>query len=196
MNKIKEYQAAASNSLIVTGSEKSVALIRWKPPQVLFVKLNTDGAYKADQAAGCGGVIRGSQGEWLGGFAKGVGLCSAFAAELWGVLEGLTQVYRMGFRKVELEIDSEAVVSVLKNGCSKSSSGCSLLKRIWHLLAKDWVVEISHIYREANHCADALANLGCSHDSHLRVFDSCPSFMKDLYNLDLLGNSTPRLICL
>jgi hypothetical protein len=52
MNKIKEYRAAASNSLIVTGSEKTVALIGWKPPQVLFVKLNTDGAYKIDQAAG------------------------------------------------------------------------------------------------------------------------------------------------
>jgi hypothetical protein len=51
----------------------------------MFVKINTDGAYKADQVAGCGGVIRGMHGEWLGGFAKGVGLCSAFIAELWGV---------------------------------------------------------------------------------------------------------------
>jgi hypothetical protein len=34
-------------------------------------------------------VIRGNQGEWLGGFARCVGLCSAFMAELWGVVEGL-----------------------------------------------------------------------------------------------------------
>ncbi|MCI40979.1 ribonuclease H protein, partial [Trifolium medium] len=99
--------------------------------------LNTDGAYKANLVAGCGGVIRGSQGEWLGGFAKCVGLCNVFVAELWGVYEGLRHVYRMGFKKVELHIDSEAVVSVLKKGNSTSSLGCSLLKQIWKMLEKD-----------------------------------------------------------
>jgi ribonuclease HI len=103
----------------------------------MFVKINTDGAYKADQVAGCGGVIRGMHGEWLGGFAKGVGLCSAFIAELWGVYEGLHHAYRMGYRKVELDIDSMAVVSVFKNRRSSSSSDCSLLKRIWRLMQQD-----------------------------------------------------------
>jgi ribonuclease HI len=71
----------------------------------MFVMLNTDGAYKDHQIAGCGGVIRGNQGEWLGGFAKCVGLCSAFVAELWGVVEGLRYAYRLGFRKIQLSVD-------------------------------------------------------------------------------------------
>ncbi|MCI14721.1 hypothetical protein A2U01_0035853, partial [Trifolium medium] len=35
-----------------------------------------------------GGVIRGDQGEWLGGFARNVGMCNAFIVDLWGVVEG------------------------------------------------------------------------------------------------------------
>ncbi|MCI21595.1 ribonuclease H protein, partial [Trifolium medium] len=68
----------------------------------MFVRLNTDGAYKEQVVPGCGGLLRGSQGERLGGFAKCVGLCSAFVAELWGVYEGLRYAHRKGFRKVEL----------------------------------------------------------------------------------------------
>jgi ribonuclease HI len=84
--------------------------IGWKPPIGNFVKLNTDGARKQNNKAGCGGVIRGSQGEWFGGFAKGVGDCSAFVAELWRVFEGLEYARRLGFVNVELNTDSVTVV--------------------------------------------------------------------------------------
>jgi hypothetical protein len=41
-----------------------------EPPPEGWVKFNTDGAAKAGTASGCGGVIRGSHGEWIDGFAK------------------------------------------------------------------------------------------------------------------------------
>jgi ribonuclease HI len=196
MKMVQEYNDAVSSTMVVNSSDRVEALIRWEPPKVSFIKLNTDGAHKGNHVAGCGGVIRGSHGEWLGGFAKGVGDCSAFVAELWGVYEGLRQVYKMGFRKVEVEVDSETVVQVIKSGCSKSPKGSSLIKRICQLLAKDWSVDITHIYREANKCADAMANLGCARDFVVEFFVSCPSHVSDLYNLDLLGIPTPRLVCL
>jgi hypothetical protein len=40
------------------------------------VRLNTDGSSKDNAKAGCGGLIRGSDGEWLGGFSKFIGNCS------------------------------------------------------------------------------------------------------------------------
>jgi ribonuclease HI len=152
--------------------------------------------FPVNQVAGCGGVLRGSHGEWLGGFAKGIGLCSAFVAELWGVYEGLSLAYRMRFKYVELEVDSEAVVRVLKKGCSENFAGCSLLHRIRQLMKKAWHVDVFHIYREANMCADALANLGCSQDFNFEFFDCCPSSIRDMYNLDMMGNTTPRFVCL
>jgi ribonuclease HI len=193
---LQEYNDAVTNSMVVAGTQKMVSLIGWKPPRESFIKLNTDGAYKVNQIAGCGGVIRGSQGEWLGGFAKGIGLCSAFIAELWGVFEGLKLAYMLGFKNVELEVDSDAVVGVIKRGCTMSYAGSTLLKRICQLLEKDWSVEISHIYREANKCADALANIGCSHDFNFEFYACCPSSISDVFNLDMRGNTTSRLVCL
>jgi hypothetical protein len=63
-------------------------MINWKPPSQGWVKLNTNGAYKEGNVARCGGVICCSNGVWRGGFAKNLGVCSAYVAKLWGVLEG------------------------------------------------------------------------------------------------------------
>ncbi|MCI19679.1 RNA-directed DNA polymerase (Reverse transcriptase), partial [Trifolium medium] len=52
-----------------------------------WVILNTDGASKYSGSAGCGGLIHGTDGEWLGRFSKNIGICNAFVAELWGILE-------------------------------------------------------------------------------------------------------------
>ncbi|CAJ2650297.1 unnamed protein product [Trifolium pratense] len=138
----EDYRNAVLNNSVALARNQVVTMIGWSPPKPLFIKLKTDGAYKDRQVAGCGGVLRGCQGEWLGSFAKWVGLCSAFIAELWGVVEGLRYAHQLGFRKVELNIDSEAVVRVLKDGTSNSMAGNSLLKHIRNLLAMDWIVEI------------------------------------------------------
>jgi 3-mercaptopyruvate sulfurtransferase SseA len=77
----------------------------------------------------------------------------------------------MGFTKVELNIDSVAVVQVLTVRRTSSHTGNALAKRIWKLLDMDWTIEISHTYREANKCADAMANLGCSLDYDIVFYD-------------------------
>ncbi|MCI64562.1 ribonuclease H protein, partial [Trifolium medium] len=74
---------------------------------------NSDGSCQDGGRIGCGGILRGSQGEWLGGFAKFIGHGNAFLAELWGVLEGLRYAWRLNFRKVELHADSLIVVGAI-----------------------------------------------------------------------------------
>jgi hypothetical protein len=39
-----------------------------------------------------------SNGNWICGFAKSLGTCNAFVAELWGVLEGLNLARVQGVR--------------------------------------------------------------------------------------------------
>jgi hypothetical protein len=56
-----------------------------------------------------------------------------------------------------------------------SKHGMAILKKIRDMLALDWIVEISHEYREANKCADALANIGCSLDRDVVFFCGMPS---------------------
>jgi hypothetical protein len=120
---VEDYSQAMRVNEMMRNSERVLMHIGWQPPSGHFVKLNTDGACKENNRAGCGGIIRGNQGEWLGGFAKGVGVCSAFVAELWGVLEGLQYARRLRFMAVELNIDSVTVVQVIKTGKLSSPIG-------------------------------------------------------------------------
>ncbi|KAK2422286.1 Polynucleotidyl transferase, ribonuclease H superfamily protein [Trifolium repens] len=86
----KEYQSSfVAVSQDAGQVNREARLIGWKPPVGDWIKLNTDGACKDENVAGCGGILRNNAGEWCGGFAKHLGKCSAFVAELWGVLEGL-----------------------------------------------------------------------------------------------------------
>ncbi|PNY10809.1 ribonuclease H, partial [Trifolium pratense] len=72
-----EYIEAMKNSSIVLNRVQVASMVGWIPPKSDFIKLNTDCASKRMQLAGCGGVARGSQGEWIGGYAKCVGMCNA-----------------------------------------------------------------------------------------------------------------------
>ncbi|CAJ2662636.1 unnamed protein product [Trifolium pratense] len=187
------YQANKTNRLMRIKNDMLV-YISWKPPCGSYVKLNTDGACKDQNRGGCGGIIRGSQGEWLGGFARGLGNCSAIIAELWGVAEGLSYARRLGFTAVELNVDSVVVVQAIKTGRFSSSVGLPLVKHIRRMLDLDWEIKIEHAYRESNKCADAMANIGCHLDRETIFYDSCPIRIKELLLADELGITTPRII--
>ncbi|CAJ2673373.1 unnamed protein product [Trifolium pratense] len=196
MQRLREYYQASKVSGTVVSVPKRVSWIRWQPPEEGWVKVNSDGASKGEQMAGCGGLIRDHRGHWLGGFAKFVGVGSAFVAELWGVLEGLKYAKRKGYRKIDLNIDSVAVMKVIKSGKTNSSLGTSLVKSIKKLLDEDWEVKISHSYREANRSADALTSMGCTLNYNIVYFETCSINIRELIHADVLGISTPRLISL
>lgn len=103
LNFIKEYYQASMENIIITRIPREVHMIGWIPLANGRVKLNTDEACKEGITAGCGGVIRDSNGRWCGGFANYGCSRSAFVAELCGMLKGLMYVRRtLGFRNVEL----------------------------------------------------------------------------------------------
>jgi hypothetical protein len=45
-------------------------------------------------------------------------------------------------------------------------------------------VEISHTYGEANKCADAMTNAGCTLDHELTTYESCLPYLSDLFVFD------------
>jgi ribonuclease HI len=191
---VKDYKNADKVSRVVTSSHREMVFVGWKPPPNGWVKLNSDGSCKDNGIAGCGGIIRGSDGEWLGGFAKRIGKCSAYMAELWGVYEGLRYVRRLGFQAIEVEIDSSLVVNILNSNKIGSIMGSSLVAKIRRLLQMDCEVVVRHSYRETNRCADALADFGCSLHTNICFYESCPTQFSHLVIADALGVSVPRLI--
>ena len=76
--------------------------------------MNTDGVCsELHGLAGCGGLVRNEDGQWVAGFSKRIGITSNFAAELWGLHKGLKLCYNLNIRCLEVEMDAKSIVEVL-----------------------------------------------------------------------------------
>ena len=79
-------------------------------------KLNTDGSVLGSVGqAGCGGVVRDDYGNWLAGFTRHIGATDSFAAELWGLRDGLSLCHSLNITCLVVELDAQTVVDVLRN---------------------------------------------------------------------------------
>jgi ribonuclease HI len=194
LKRVHIYDVTANNNAVVHQHNNVIENIHWQPPSLGWIRLNTDGASKGEDIAGCGGVLRGNNGEWICGFSKGLGACSAYVAELWGVFEGLKLALSHGFLRVELHVDSKVVVNTISFAKGGSSTGWTLVQNIRRLLELDWEVKICHSYREANFCADALANLACDGGFTMILYEQCPAQVRSIYLADVVGVYTPRLV--
>jgi ribonuclease HI len=137
--------------------------VAWLPPPPPgWIVLNSDGAAKSnDNKAGCGGVLRNEQDMWLDGFAKALVDTTAYMAKLWGIYEELKLAKQREMVKLEVRTDSQVIAQSLHERKNGSTMGCALMKQIRRLLEGPWEVHIVHVFREANRCADIIANMGC-----------------------------------
>ena len=104
-----------------------------------------------------------------------------------GVYYGLYTAWGKRITRLELEVDSEVVVGFLKQGIGETHP-LSFLVRLCHgFLSKDWIVRISHVYREANSLADGLANHAFSLPLGFHFFDSVPFAVDTLFSEDNNG---------
>jgi ribonuclease HI len=190
---VDHYRRADVNDITSSITRLGAVDIAWQSPEDGWICLNTDGASKSGEIAGCGGLLRNSHGQWINGFSRNLGRCSAYIAELWGVLEGLRLARASGISKLQVHVDSQVVVHTINNTKDGSFVGWRLIKEIRRMLELDWEVKVCHSYREANACADALANLGCNHGPELRTYEQCPASLSNLFLADIMGISTPRV---
>lgn len=151
--------------------------LKWEPPNEGWICLHTDGAaYGSPGLAGCGGLLRGSRGEWRVGFARRLISATAYEAELWGVWEGLNLARTSGYKKVELRIDSLFIFQNLRSISRGSIPGNRLLNCIAKLIAeKNWQIKIVHILHDANKCAHFLAKMGGNQRPKMEIFLVAPS---------------------
>ena len=197
-DKAKEVLAAYKNLRVHSpGGLRVEKQIAWHQPESNWVKLNTDGAARGNPGlATAGGVVRDEYGTWRGGFAINIGICSAPLAELWGVYYGLCIAWDRGFRRVEVEVDSECVVGFLQTGIQDSHPLSFLVRLCYGFISRDWLVKFSHVYREANYLADGLANYAFSLSLGLHYFESVPEPVASVLLEDCNGVSRTRQICL
>ena len=188
------HSLMAAKTKASTRVERQIAWTR--PPEGWF-KLNTDGASRGNPGlATAGGVLRNSDGEWCSGFALNIGICSATLAELWGVYYGLYIAWEYKVTRLELEVDSEIVVGFLKTGISDTQPLSFLARLCYGFISRDWIVRISHKYREANRLADGLANYAFSLPPRFHGLGACPESVLAVFGDDVNGVGTSQNVFL
>ncbi|KAK6123324.1 hypothetical protein DH2020_042933 [Rehmannia glutinosa] len=154
-------------------------LVLWIKPDTGVVKLNCDGAKKTTHShGGIGGVLRDSNGNIIWAFSDFIEECpNSLYAEAAALLRGLQLLDTSCTTTLWIETDSKLLWQILSHNHLGHWKLHGLLNKI-HTQLSHFEVSITHIYREGNKAADALANIGF----HQQTF------------VQYSSNSTPRAI--
>lgn len=95
---------------------------------------------------------------------------------------------------LEIEVDAFAVIQLISGQNTVNHSFGNILLDCSSLMQELDVTSIKHIYRDANCCAEVLANdtLILVEDFHIYLY--MPSCVASLFHEDLVGVAYPRLI--
>ena len=119
------------------------------------IKLNTGGSSLGNLGlADVCKLLHNSSGAQISSFSLHMGITSNNIVELGAVHQGLVLAWNLGFKFIQLEIDSMIVLSWLTTDKDISPDVIPLLCDCRNLLEYDWTVQVYHILREANGYAD------------------------------------------
>ena len=133
--------------------------VRWKPPDHGLYKINYDGAIFAQQArAGIGIVIRNEDGAVMASMAQQIPLPTTVAqVEALAARRALDFALDLGFTKAILEGDSEVICKELNNSNPSLALHGNILQDIKLLSNTFPFIGFSHVHRQGNSVAHALA---------------------------------------
>ncbi|GFY83286.1 hypothetical protein Acr_03g0000600 [Actinidia rufa] len=122
----------------------------------------------------------------LAGFCHNIGTTNSLEAELLAIRDGLELVNRLKLMNVDVETDSKLSVQLIAGSIFRGDHVNSLVSDCRRLMAEIGSTTLRHVYREANACADILANMGVVADG-LEVFAKAPSCVAHQLHDDAVG---------
>ncbi|XP_073129053.1 uncharacterized protein [Henckelia pumila] len=138
------------------------AIVHWLRPPPGSFKLNVDGSSRGNPGeSSVGGVVWDSSGRVLAFFSEFIGLGSNVRAELWAVWRGILLCSNLSLFPLWIETDSQISIQILRSRrCHWDLDHIVSRTRV---LVRNRPVHFSHIYREGNSIADALARQAHDH---------------------------------
>ncbi|CAL1353808.1 unnamed protein product [Linum trigynum] len=192
---VKIWDSAKLSLAVGEKRERVEAMIGWTSPPIGWYKLNTDGAAQSNPGIiTAGGVLRDHNGDWVGGFCSKIGTGTALLAELWGILQGLDLAWRKGIQFLILESNSQLALQIIDNRRDSVHPHATLLGAIRRLLAKEWVVQLVHTYREGNRVADWLSKHSLVYPFGTYELENPPLELDRICTEDIVGVSFPRQV--
>ena len=192
-----EFNASSSSQLVPIFGLLGLSQLRprapkliqvfWRPPEIGWVKVNTDGSFHNHLSAGYGGIFRNNEALFLGAFANKVTVPSALDAEVFAVIEAVNIAMTKGWCNLWVEVDSLVLLTYLRYPNRVPWRLLSRWSRCLHMISH-LNFRISHIFKEGNSAADSLARFGASHDGWI-WWDVLPSFLTSEFGRDI--NSQP-----
>ena len=137
---------------------------------------------------------RDSNGLWITGFAKPTTTFFSLAAELFALREGLALCVELQAQAVEVELDASAAISLISCNITSNGDLSVLVDDCREFLLQLPQARMTHCYREANCCADALAKLGANLSSACNRFNSPPPVAIPFLLVDSLGTARTRMV--
>lgn len=159
-----------------------------------ITKANADGAVSNDGISAAGGAIRDPNGVWAGGFCHRIGSCPVVMAEIWGIIGCLQVAWKLGYRRIEVETDSQLALALVTQGVPDCHPSVSLVKHCQGWLKRNWEVKFHHVYREANRVADSLAKASLALPRGYHKLLEPPEGIGKLLEEDNRGWTTPRIV--
>ncbi|XP_030968482.1 uncharacterized protein LOC115988978 [Quercus lobata] len=161
----KLYEAAAAVLAEFQGrteakpGRKKIQPQRWTPPEQGVYKANYDGAYFVEEEkAGIGVVIRNELGQVMGSLAEKIEMPSTVEVlEALAARRAMIFMEELGLRQAIFEGDSELVVKALVGDVSVRSSIGHIVKDCKSLMGLFQTCTFSHVRRQSNGVAHALA---------------------------------------
>ena len=179
---------------ILTSQGRNLSYITWMTPTDTWLKINSDGSVRNHNIAACGGILRDADGNHVRSFATNIGFCPVVVAELRDAYRGLNIAWSLGYTRVILEMDSSCVISRILKQLDIRHPYAMLIRKIHYLISQNWVVQVQHVFREANRAADFMATKG--HELHLgmTIFCDPPVGLSSILLDDVRGVAFLRLI--
>ncbi|XP_058734177.1 uncharacterized protein LOC131605902 [Vicia villosa] len=164
--------------------------IVWSPPLSDWFKCNVDGVSTGNATlAACGGIFRDHNANHILSFSVFLGPESAIIAEFMAAILCIEAAEKNNYRKLWVESDCILVVNAFKDHYLVPWKIRSRwLKCLEYTLKIDFLC--THIFREANFCADSLANFGLT-CKDMQWFNYVIKDINRDFLLDKAG--TPRL---
>ncbi|CAN1732088.1 Putative ribonuclease H protein At1g65750 [Linum perenne] len=162
LSTVSEAMCREASMLIDVGTNRRIE-VSWQAGPHDWVTLNSDGSVLGVRgSSAAGGLITDSSGNCLHAFTINMGVCSITRAEIRGAIESLKLAWEAGFKKIVVQADSSAAISLINAEGHPSHQHAGEVLTIRELMLRECEVVIYHVYREGNHSADFLANLGHS----------------------------------
>ena len=164
---------------------------RWRPLELGWIKLNTDGSFSMAGNAGAGMILRDHRGNVNVSACRVLYSCrDALETELCACMEGVSLALQRSDLPIVVEMDSLEAVTKISCEDADRSIYASIVKEIKYLLSlRQSCRSIIHIAWTQNKASDALASFARLQGRTMTWLGAGPDEVMSIVNLDCKNTS-------